>query len=311
VIRLQQNATLGLPEPRRFQMADYKPKLSLDYVGQPTLAVGRDPLGTYVGGGVSFLFSDMLGNHQLAAVVQASGRLEDIGGVVAYEHRRSRWNLGANVEQIPFISGSFATGVARVDGQDVFVQRSDIFRETDRAATAYAAYPFSRVHRFEVAASVRNISFDREVRTDLFSPVTGELIGQQREDLPAPSSLTLGDGSAAFVYDSSIFGATSPILGRRWRLEASPTIGTVNFTGVLADVRQYVMPVRPYTIAARVLHYGRYGSGGEDARISPLFLGYPNLVRGYDFGSFDVDECDSSDGDCPVFDQLLGSRVLI
>ena len=31
--------------------------------GQPTVAVGVDPFGTYAAGGVSFVFSDMLGNH--------------------------------------------------------------------------------------------------------------------------------------------------------------------------------------------------------------------------------------------------------
>jgi hypothetical protein len=55
---------------------------------------------------------------------------------------------------------------------------------------------------------------------------------------------------------------------------------------VLADYRRYLMPVRPYTFALRVMHYGRYGSGGEDDRLQPLFVGYPNLVRGYDVNSF-------------------------
>jgi hypothetical protein len=311
VTRLTENTRLGLPEPRKFQRADYEAKLSLDYVGQPSISVGRDPLGTYVGGGVSFLFSDMLGNHQLATVVQASGSVEDIGGVVAYEHRRTRWNLGAVIEQIPFATGSFATGVASMNGRDVYVQRSDIFRETHRSATGYAAYPFSRAQRFELAGSYRNISYGREVRTDLFDLTTGQLISGEREDLDAPDALNLGEASAALVYDASIFGATSPILGRRYRLEATPTIGSLDFTGLLADVRQYVMPVRPYTIAARVLHYGRYGEGGEDPRLQALYLGYPNLIRGYDLDSFDASECASLTGDCPVFDQLLGSRVLV
>ncbi|HVR70118.1 MAG TPA: BamA/TamA family outer membrane protein [Vicinamibacteria bacterium] len=311
VARLTQNTTLGLPAPRTFPVTDYEPRLSLDFVGQPTLAVGRDPFGTYVGGGVSFLFSDMLGNHRLAAVVQASGRVEDIGGVVAYENRRTRWNLGASLESIPYVTGAFATGVAAVDGQSVFIQRSDLFRETHRSLTGYAAYPFSRAQRFEVGASYRHISFGREVLTEFFDPGSGQFLGREEEDLDAPGALSLGQGSAALVYDTSIFGATSPILGRRYRLEALPTVGSINFTGVLADVRQYVMPLRPYTFAARVLHYGRYGAGGEDPRLTSLYLGYPQLVRGYDFNSFDASECVSAVGDCPVFDQLIGSRLLI
>ena len=60
------------------------------------------------------------------------------------------------------------------------------------------------------------------------------------------------------------------------------------------------------------MHYGRYGSGGEDPRLFPLFLGYPSLVRGYDTGSFSVQECGiNANNSCPVYDQLLGSRLLV
>ena len=89
----------------------------------------------------------------------------------------------------------------------------------------------------------------------------------------------------------------------------SPVVGSVNYTGALADFRQYFMPVRPVTVAARVLHFGRYGAGAEDPRLGSLFLGYPSLVRGYDTGSFTAAECGAS-GACPVYDQLLGSRML-
>src|SRR5437870_11862660 len=62
------------------------------------------------------------------------------------------------------------------------------------------------------------------------------------------------------------------------------------------------MPVRPLTLAARVMHVGRYGKDSEDPRLSDLFVGYPFLIRGYNDGSFTADEE-------AVFDRLLGSRV--
>ncbi len=34
------------------------------------------------------------------------------------------------------------------------------------------------------------------------------------------------------------------------------------------------------------MHYGRYGSDAEDPRLIPLFLGYPEFVRGYGIDSF-------------------------
>ena len=72
------------------------------------------------------------------------------------------------------------------------------------------------------------------------------------------------------------------------------------------------MPVRPYTFALRGLYYGRYGSDAEDPRLPTMYLGYPGLVRGYDPDSFEAGECGTqTDGSCPVFDRLIGSRVAI
>jgi len=79
------------------------------------------------------------------------------------------------------------------------------------------------------------------------------------------------------------------------------------------------MPVPFYTLAARVMHFGRYGAGGEDQRLAPLFLGYPNLVRGYDIGSFEEADCLAppvangafGSSGCPAIDRMVGSRVLV
>ena len=72
------------------------------------------------------------------------------------------------------------------------------------------------------------------------------------------------------------------------------------------------MPARFYTIATRLMHFGRYGAGGEDPRLTPLYLGYPSLVRGYDVGSFDETDCPPTlDGSCPAADRLTGSRMAV
>jgi outer membrane protein assembly factor BamA len=60
------------------------------------------------------------------------------------------------------------------------------------------------------------------------------------------------------------------------------------------------------------LYYARYGQDAEDQRLPTLYLGYPGLVRGYDPGSFEAGECGTqTDGSCPAFDRLIGSRVAI
>ena len=48
---------------QRIATEPYKPRLSVDFIGQPTVGVGVDSFGSYVGGGISAAFSDILGNH--------------------------------------------------------------------------------------------------------------------------------------------------------------------------------------------------------------------------------------------------------
>src|SRR5207244_9873889 len=140
------------------------------------------------------------------------------------------------------------------------------------------AYPFNRARRIEFQAGASRIFFDEIVQTQAYSLNTGGLIFDDSRERSLGDSLTLGNASAALVFDTSNFGATSPVQGQRYRLEAAPTFGTLRFTSLLGDYRRYFMPASFYTIAARVLHYGRYGTGGQDQRLFPLFIGYPNLV---------------------------------
>jgi hypothetical protein len=125
--------------------------------------------------------------------------------------------------------------------------------------------------------------------------------------------LYLSENHAAIVRDTSFFGATSPIYGVRGRLELSQSLGTLKYTTVLADYRRYFMPVTPFTLAVRGLHFGRYGRDSEDVRIAEMYLGYPEFVRGYGLGSFDALDCADRDagGVCSVFNSLRGSRLLV
>jgi len=313
VAQLLENSMRGLPEGLApYPSEDYKAKLSLDAISQPTVGVGVDQFGAYGGGGISFLFSDVLGEHVLGANVIVTNRLDETGGSIGYLNRKSRWNWGVLAEQSPYVTGGFAQGTTTIDGQEVIVQQSLRERQINQSGSLIAQYPFSKVHRLEFAGGGRRISFDSQLETAYYSPLTGDLLGDEVEERPRPDALNLGEASAALVYDSSVFGATSPLVGQRYRLEVSQLAGTLNYTGVLADYRKYFMPVRPFTLALRGMHFGRYGQGGEDPRLQELYLGYPGLVRGYDVGSFDANECVEVDlSSCEAFDQLKGSRVAI
>jgi hypothetical protein len=303
-----------LPSVEEFTEKNYRPGLSLLYIGQPTLIAGTDQFGTYVGGGAALYFSDLLGNRNLVTGLQVNGSFKDISAVVGYQNVGKRLNWGLSAQQIPYLTGSYAQGTATVNGEPALVEQQLVQRQTNRTIEGIVAYPFSHAQRVEFSAGGTYITFDRELQTRAFSLFTGEQILDEDEDLEAGESLWLGTSSGALVFDNSLFGATGPILGQRYRLELSPTFGSIDYLGTLVDFRRYFMPKRPFTIAARLLHYGRYGSGGEDPRLQPLYIGWPGLVRGYTYNSFDGRECDPPPGDptaCPVYDQLLGSRVLV
>jgi Tol biopolymer transport system component len=312
VAQLLASPGAGLPPASAPEPQPYKARLSLDAVGQPTVGVGADRFGAYAAGGLSMMFSDMLGNHEIGATIQLTSRFQEMGGAVMYINRKSRWNWGVVGEQTPYVTGAFSERLVNVNGVTAIEQQTLRVTQVDRAFSGIAQYPFNRSHRLEFAAGARNIGFDRDIETQLFSAATGQLFDEFTEELARPESLMLGTASAALVYDSSLNGLTGPVLGQRYRLELSQTSGSLMYTGVLADFRRYLMPVRPFTFALRGLHYGRYGRDGEDTRLSPVYLGQPGLVRGYDFNSFEASECDvTATSSCASFDRLIGSRLAV
>jgi hypothetical protein len=308
------NPKEGLPRDSTFPVTPYRSSLGLTYVSRPSLAVGSSSFGTFVGGGAALYFSDILGNHNLVTGLQVQGSLKDVYALLGYQNLTHRLNWSVIAQQTPFLTGAYNEGFTDLNGQTVFVQQQLLERQTNRDFQFQVSYPFSQAQRVDLSTGYTNISFDNQLKTDAFDAVTGDQVLSNTEDLPSARSLNLGTTSLALVYDNSFFGATAPILGQRYRLEVTPTYGSLSYVGVLGDYRKYFMPARPFTIAARLLHYGRYGSGGEDERLQPLFLGYPGLVRGYTFGSFDASECHptaAAPQSCPVFDQLLGSRIAV
>ena len=303
----------GLPPatPDADSIRPYRSRFSLDLVAQPSLAVGADRYGAYFGGGATLYWSDMLGDHNLITMAQVSGSIENFTALVGYENRKRRLNWGIAAQQSPYAVGQYRSYFQTIGGQQALVEELEILREINREVSLRAAYPLSRSRRLEMWTGGRHISYQHEIeRTGVLS--NGRTVLDTTIEMPPPSSLMLGTAAVALVHDNSFFGAASPILGQRWRLEGSSTFGSINYVTALVDYRRYFMPVRPFTLAGRLLHVGRYGPDAEDARIQPMFLGYPHLVRGYDQNSFTASECGSgATTGCPVYDQLLGSRIVV
>ncbi|MFQ5705198.1 MAG: hypothetical protein ACE5HT_14410, partial [Gemmatimonadales bacterium] len=326
VIALLDNPFFGLPQDTTYASDAYHAGLGLDYVGQPYLVAGASSFGTFVGGGASLFFSDILGGHQLGTFFQINGGVKDISVGATFTNLVHRLNWGVQVAQYSFSTLSFQTGIGTdpQTGQQVGIDQRFRLRQISRSVGGLVSYPLSRVARFEANAAFTNISYDFEIQQQIFSLANGSVLDDRTQDLPScndmtpinqlckPDPLYLGQASLAFVYDNSLYGIASPIMGQRHRLEFSPTVGDLQYWTALVDLRKYVMPVRPFTFAARVMHFGRYGADAEDSRLQPLYIGYPNLVRGYDITSIDVSECEpDADGNCKTFDQLLGSRMLV
>lgn len=302
----------GLPAVAEFPSDEYHPKLSLDYLGQPMVGVGVDSFGTYVGGGISAVFSDMLGNHVVAGDLFLTNRFDETGGSAMYLNRTHRWTWGGAFDQTPYVLRGFqATAVQTPGGQ--LIQEDELRQiQVERGFSGIAMYPLSRAQRVEFSGGLRQISGKTDVTTRLFDPFTGQQLSEDKRTLSSFPTLNLAQASGALVYDTSIFGATSPIRGSRYRFEYDQTSGSLTYGSALADYRTYLMPVRPFTIALRGIFYGRYGRDAEDSLLQPLFIGYQELVRGYDFGSFEARECGNAQGGaCPVLDNLIGSRMAV
>ncbi len=306
------NFTRGLPAavPPAGSEA-YGRRMTLDLISQPTFSVGVSDLGTYVSGGVSAYFSDMLGDRQLGMSVQAGGAVADLGGELIYGNLRHRWNWAAAIQVLPYRTGYLTIEDKPADNQTVLSEV--IERQTSRGVAALAAYPLNGATRVEIGGDARQLTFSRELRTAVYAFDTGDLLTRDRVSYPVGRALYLSQPRVALVHDTSFFGATSPIFGSRARLEVGQTFGTLDFTSLLVDGRRYFMPVRPVTIAVRGVHLGRYGRDADSAEIADLYAGYPELVHGYGLGSFDARDCAdrTAGGPCAVFNNLRGSRLVV
>ncbi len=309
VVEALNDPTWGLPPSTEVPAPEpYKPKWGLDFAGQPSFGVGVGPFGTYATGGISLLFSDMLGNHVIGTAVQSTSRLDEFGGTFFYLNRTHRWNWGLSVDQTPYVSRGYEAGLVG----NTYVEREYRYLQRDQSVGSFLTYPFSRSWRVEFSGGYRRIGQSYDV-TERTYALSGQQLSEDETELADYPTLNLGEGSTALVYDTSIFGATSPIRGSRYRMEYSQSAGSLTYSGVLADLRTYLMPVRPYTIALRGMYYGRLGPDAEDGQLPALYLGYPGLVRGYDQYSFENQECVGglTTGSCPAFDRLVGSRVAV
>ena len=171
-------------------------------------------------------------------------------------------------------------------------------------AGLFAYFPFSTTKRIEWSGSYSQYYY----RIDRFNNYyyQGWYIGENREKLDAPDGYGLWRNSVAFVGDNSYFGIASPLKGHRFRFDVTQFGGLLNYRTVLADFRQYYY-FKPIGLAFRGYFYGRYGNDASSERLSPLFLGYPSLVRGYNNISFGA----TNNANLLGINDLYGNKMLV
>ncbi len=309
-----QNPSDGLlPATTRFEDRSYSSDLHLAYLGPPSIGVGGDQYGYGVAGSVSAYFTDILGQQNVGFTFQGTGDsttnfADQLGGELFYLNQKSRFNWGADFLRVPIVSSYWSYGVGQApSGGFANIYQNTRLVETITDLSPMAQYPFGPTRRVEASVGYQRYDYKAEVET-WYTDDFGNVIDRTRERLGNSVSISLFKAGAAFVGDSSLYGFVSPVRGTRYRYEVEALTGDIKFDTALADWRKYFYH-RPFTLAVRGFHYGRYGSGAEDQRLSPLYLGGGDLVRGYDpYGINPALECGTSAA-CPVFDRLIGSKI--
>ena len=294
----------------------YKPKFKLDYLSSNGVGASVGRFGAGLSSGVQGVFSDILGRNQIYASASVNGEIYDFGGQVAYINQQSRINWGAAVSHIPYVSGS----VSAIQADDprlgqVIIQRYDIIRTFEDQVQLFAAYPFSKIHRFEAGTGVSYYSY-RIDRYNTYYSLNGIPLASDKKKISKEEaeqdyrisfkSFKTYQLNGAFVGDNSFSGVTSPLSGFRYRLGIEGYLGDFKLGALTADFRKYLR-LKPITVAGRLYSYSRFGP--DEGRLYPLYVGYNYLIRGYEANSFYKNGNTSTNG----FDinQLVGTKIAV
>jgi len=306
VASLLANPLFGLPDSIRFKERPYHASFHPDYIADPS--VGYTPnYGTFAGG-TAFVFSDLLGNHQLAVSGNVYGRLSDASAFVGYANLSHRFQYTTGISQDPVyvpISG----GTSPPQG-NVYRIQTNYLRYVVRNLFVMGQYPFNRFTRVETGLQLNGIT-QGIVQVFQDCNIQGYCTDVQFNDSTSLPSINYVTPTAAFVSDNTLFGNTGPVMGRRMRFQASQNLGKLVFSDFLADYRRYDPIIfNTLTIATRFL---TSISTGRDESFFPKYIGRPDFVRGYDRANFNFYDCTSVIGGTASCNnaQLAGSRVAV
>ncbi len=299
---------------------DFRHKFKLDYIGGGAgvgvgISQGYGNTNTGAAGSVDMLFGDILGDQQVYTNIALNGEIYDFGMSAAYINLKNRLAWGAGLSHYPYTSarwGYFGVDTLRFSNNTYTLAHRyaiDRYRTFEDKLSVFTQYPFSRVLRLEGQISYA-FYYNRIDRYNQYYSGFGEFITEQREKIdPNAAGVNLfkgdlGSASIGMVGDNSYFGIASPVKGYRFRVSGERYFGDFNLYDLTLDFRNYAY-VKPFTFAARAMHYGRYG---QDANaFYDHYLGYPWYMRGFGFGSpNDILQMNGRS-----YNELAGSKILV
>lgn len=290
-----------------FYNDEIKNKFKLDYIGNTTAGVMTGRFGTGMAGSIEAMFSDILGKNMVYTALSINGEVYDFGGQIAYISQRKRVKIGVGLSHIPYRTGTYQYQTDSLADGSTTRTLNYLFRRTfEDKLSVFTFIPINKTRRFELGASYAFYNYRIEKIKNINS--YSQIYSAEKEKLPAPDGFGTGILDAAFVIDNAKMGLASPVEGKRLRIQLEHYLHKLQMQTVLIDFRRYFF-VKPYSIAFRLYHYGRYGRDSDSERMTELFLGSPWFVRGYDMGNLYGDE--SINANTISMNQLIGTRLLV
>jgi Tol biopolymer transport system component len=308
----------------------YRPQFQLDYLASNGVGAGISRFGAGLQSGVQAQFSDILSRNQIFAAASVNGEIYDIGAQLAYINQKSRWSYGGSVSHIPFqfgYRGINPTTLTNNSGNFFREEYTDIIRIFQESVQGFSFYPISRSMRFEVGTGISYYSYrvDRSSRyyqsnqkgdsvRNVPSSVDRRKVSNDEFNASNPFGYNINpfvsyELNTFLVGDNSVSGVTStPLDGFRYRIGLQQTFGTFKYTAPTIDLRKYIR-TKPVTFAGRIYSFGRIGDIGN--QINPLFIGYPQFIRGYEAQSFFNSNAGGLSSNGFSIDQLIGNRFAV
>jgi Tol biopolymer transport system component len=309
IASLLADPTFGLPDTTRFKEEPYHASFHPDYIADPS--IGYTPNYGTVAGGTAFVFSDLLGNHQLAVAGNVYGRLSDASVFVGYANLSHRLQYTTGVSQDPVYVPLSAIQPIPDPNTGLVQYGSDYLRYVIRDVFLTAQYPLNRFSRFETGMQFNSIAQGIISVVQVCDP-SGFCSEPQFKNKSSLATINYVTPTTAFVSDNTLFGNTGPVIGRRMRFQASQNLGKINFSEFLVDYRRYDPIIfNTLTLATRFLSSTAVG---KDENFFLKYIGRPDYIRGYDRANFNFFDCTSVIGGqqstCNNA-QLAGSRVAV